>query len=488
MTVTKERIKEVELSSFADKIYYKYGVATLEDRAIPDFRDGLIPVTRRLLWASYGLGLSSKSRFVKSARVVGETLGKYHPHGESAYDALVGLTNVGETINNVCVGLFQGDSNFGSLSNRSYAASRYTELRLSKFSDTVLFNKFYMPVVAYGPNYDSSEKEPITLPALLPVLLLNGKFGIATGATTNIPAFKYESVLKLLKAIFGGEEVTDRLLYKHLKYTTTYGGSERPLASSLAKKERLESFKIPKGKIKLWSNVHLSEPKTITVTEFAVSSLERLLEKLNDRKEFPHVKLARDDSSTKDKYGRLTVILYPDTGTKDIDLTVKKVDQLLSVSETFSMNLTERYLDETEQIAARLSVRPLVQLIKDWVAWRIDLEKRACSYWIGEADKRIRRFELLMLAVDNRKLITDSLDKPLTAQQLYEWLAKRLRITVDEAKFIYDQKIIQLRKLEKTDLQKQMREVQAEKKTLEQRRKNPSDDMLTQLDEFSQLI
>lgn len=485
----KERIKEVELASYADDIYYKYGVATLEDRAIPDFRDGLIPVNRRLLWAAYKLGINSKARFVKSARVVGETLGKFHPHSDGGtYDALVGMTNVGSTINNACVGLFQGDSNFGSLSNRSCAAMRYTELRLSKFSDTILFNKFYMPVVETGPNFDSSDVEPVILPALLPILLLNGKFGIATGATTNIPAFTASSVLSLLGSIFSGFEITPKLLYQNLKYTTTYGGIERLPVTKEQRKERLQTFTDPKGKIRFYSNPTLTPSKTIEVTEFAISNLERILEKLNDKKEFPHVKIARDDSSTEDKYGRLTVVLYPDAGTKDIDSTLKKVDSLLSVSETLAMNLTERYINDQGQIAAKLSVRPLIQLIKDWVDWRLQLEQKACTYWINEAAKRIRRFELLILAVDNRKLIIDSLDKPYTAEQLYEWLSKRLKISIEEAKFIYDQRIIQLRKLEKNDLINEMKLVQKEKKELETRRKKPYPILVSQIESFKQLI
>ena len=184
----REVIGEIDLLDFAREHYSRYGRSVLEDRAFPDFRDGMNPVNRRTLWSAYSLGIRSNSKFVKSARIVGDVLGRYHPHSDqAAYGAMVKMTNVNGVVSNIPIGLFEGEGNWGSLSNSAAAAMRYTEARLSKFSDEVLFNKFYMPVVRMIPNFDSSTVEPLILPALLPLVLLNGRSGIAPVATTNIP-------------------------------------------------------------------------------------------------------------------------------------------------------------------------------------------------------------------------------------------------------------------------------------------------------------
>src|ERR1700730_8657340 len=210
----KESIGEVNILEFSKKNYYDYGISVLEDRAIPDFRDGQNPVNRRALWATHKIGLHSSAKIAKAALVVGETLGKYHPHGDvSLYKAIVGMTNT-----NIATGLIEGSGNWGSLSEPSAASMRYTEMRLSKFSDNVLFNKFYMPVVELCPNYDGSLQEPIILPALLPIAILNGRFGIAPGATANIPIMEYSSIIESLSKIYSGEKITAKLLYKTLKF------------------------------------------------------------------------------------------------------------------------------------------------------------------------------------------------------------------------------------------------------------------------------
>lgn len=476
------KVIDAPLLKISRRFYKEYGLATLEDRAIADYRDGFGPVHRRSLWAAHELGLRSTAKLVKSARIVGDTLGKYHPHGDNAcYGAIVGLANKW-----VQVPLFEGHGNWGSLTDPSFAAHRYTEARLSKFSDEVLFNKFYLPVIQYVPNYDSSSVEPLVLPALLPTILINGHFGIATAATAKIPSFKYRSVLKLLRSIYEGAAIEPKLLYKTLEFRTVFGGQERDLTDPLAKQARMSVFKAIKGKVSLYSNPTFdAKARVVKTTKFAVSKMESVLGKMLS---LDGVAAARDDSTKNDKYGELNVVMRKGLDTKAQAKLLKRIDYELSVDINFNLNFTERYIDSEGQGQAAMKPMCLVDMLTEWVKWRTDLEKRACQYWVDQAAKEIRRLELLMLAVDNRKLIIESLDKDLSQDDLEIWLAKKLKITKEDAHTIYQLRVIQLRKLERRSLEVEMKEVKSKKAELEQRKKKPEPHMAKQLESFVKLV
>lgn len=410
-------------------------------------------------------------------------------HNSSCYGAMVGMTNVGKTINNVQCGLLEGEGNWGSFSDKSYAAHRYTEARLSRFSDEILFNKFYLPVVEKGPNFDSSGKEPVILPALLPIVFLNGRFGIAPGAQTSIPSFEFKSVLKTLKAIYEGEDITAKLLYKGLKVSTLFGGVERlDTATKEERLERLSMFKTMTGKVMMYGNpVYNEKDKTIIANRFGSSkvNVEKLISNIGS---FEGVQSVLDDSSKGEKYGTLKINLRRNLTTQAYVKLLKRVDVELSSRENYILNFTERYLDAEGQAQARMKPQSITEAFTNWVAWRIDLEQKACAYWIAETLKQIRRLELLMIAVDNRKLIIESLDKDLDQEALEDWLAKKLKITKQEAAFIYDLKVRQLRKLERKGLEAQMKEVLAKKKDLEHRKAKPLPYMAAQLKDYVHLL
>jgi len=473
-------VKQTKLHSFAKRQYYKYGIAVLEDRAIPDYRDGFNPVNRRALWAAYGLGLMPTAKYVKSARVVGETLGKYHPHGDSAaYEAIVKMTNT-----NAIMPLMEGAGNWGSLSESTAAAMRYTEVRLSQFASKVVFDKFYTPTIEFVPNFDSSEIEPLVLPALLPIALINGRFGIAPGAQTHIPAFEFKTLLKLLKRVYSGEKLTAKMLSQTLKFTSLYGGAERKLTktegNAEARTDRLAVFKSTRGRVTLYANPQLDSKGKVVVTKFAgTRSMESMLTKLNNMN---GVLRARDDSSKTDKYGKLTIELGRTAKREDM---LARIDSELSDRASYTLNFTERYIDEHGQGAARVRAMSVLDMLTTWIAWRTELERKACAYWIEQAKKRLKHLELLMLAVDNRKLIIESLDLDLDQAGLEAWLAKKLNITPAEAHTIYSLKVIQLRKLERKTLEAEHATVEKERKTLEERKRNPEPHMAQQLDVFA---
>lgn len=470
------------LDELANELYKEYGLATLEDRAIPEERDGCITVYRRVLYSAFKMGVNHKAKHVKSARIVGDVIGRFHPHGDkSAYDSMISLTNRW-----VQAPMFDGQGNWGSLTDHAVAAYRYTETRLSKFADLVMFNPFYMPVVEYVPTFDGSSVEPLILPALLPVLLINGQFGIAAGATANLPSCEYNSVLKALKAAYEGQEIDAKFLYSTLKFRTVFGGQERKLEDKEAKIARMGAFKTVKGKVTMWSNPVFDGKYTITATRFAINEMEKAIEKLAA---LPFVAQVRDDSGKKDKYGTLTVVLKKTLTTKEFEKAVKKIDNELSISKTFNQNRTQRYIDDKGRPQAKVVTKSITDFFNDWVKWRTELEKKACTYWIGEADKEIRRLDLLAQAVDLIDFIISLVkNEKLDEQQVYEAYAKKAKCTTDEAKYVLGRPIISLRKLEKKKLAEERKAVVDKKDGLEKRRKKPGPYMAKQLEEFTKLV
>src|ERR1019366_8050716 len=226
------RVKKQTITRFSINATKIYGTEVIEQRAIPDFRDGLKPVHRMVLWAAYKLGLHNSGGFKKAARTVGEVIGKYHPHGDkSAYDAMVGMAGTkvqgrakGWFRRNCSVPLIEGQGNWGNFID-SAAAMRYTESKLSKFSDLFMLDPDYLAVMDYVPNYDDSEKVPVLLPAKLPVVLLNGYSSIAVAVAASSPPFHIDGVTKLTIMALNGEELTPKIVTTLLEPSFPYGGT-----------------------------------------------------------------------------------------------------------------------------------------------------------------------------------------------------------------------------------------------------------------------
>ncbi len=483
----KNKIIKTNLISFANQNYESYGRATLEDRALPDYRDGLLPVTRRLLWSAHVLGVDSKSKFVKSARVIGDVIGRYHPHGDSAaYSAMVTVTNeFNGAINNACVGLFEGEGNWGSLTDTTNAAMRYTECRLSSFTDLVLFNKFYLPIMKKVPNFDSSTTEPVVLTALLPVVLINGSFGIAPAAQSSIPSVTGTSLLALLRSIYSGQEVTNKLLSKTLVLCTTYGGVEKSKADD--GRTQLFSADSHRGSCTMVPEYTFDRDHSrLIFTKFAKSKFSTILEKGST---ISGVQSIEDESSPNDRYGKIVFTLTKQRDQR-LDKVVQAVATFMESRSSYRLNLTRRIITETGEAGATMRAMSMVGIVKSWVNWRTSMEVAACSYWIKEDDKEIRRLNLLIQAVDLIDFIVALVkDKKLkTNDEVYAKYAAKAKIEHEEARYVLGRPIISLRNMEKANLLAKRAEVEAHKKTLESRRAKPLPHMLKQLDEFSKFF
>ena len=239
----ESQIIRTEYSDLMKKSYIDYAMSVIIARALPDVRDGLKPVQRRTLYDMYELGIRYDKPYRKSARIVGDTMGKYHPHGDSSiYDSLVVMAQdfkKGQV-------LVDGHGNFGSIEGDGAAAMRYTEARLTKFTQEVCLADLDKNVIDFGPNFDETEKEPLVLPMRVPNLLINGAEGIAVGMATSIPTHNLCEVVDAVKAYMKNDKITTKQLMKYIK------GPDFPTGGIVVNKDDLPAiYESGQGKIKL---------------------------------------------------------------------------------------------------------------------------------------------------------------------------------------------------------------------------------------------
>ncbi|MBQ9700497.1 MAG: DNA topoisomerase, partial [Lachnospiraceae bacterium] len=248
-----EQILKTEYSDVMQKSYIDYAMSVICARALPDIRDGLKPVQRRVLYAMDELGLNYDKPHRKSARIVGDTMGKYHPHGDSSiYEALVVL----EQDFKKGMALVDGHGNFGSIEGDGAAAMRYTEVKLKKFTQEVYLADLDKNVVDFAPNFDETEKEPVVLPVRVPNILINGAEGIAVGMTTNIPPHNLSEVLDAVMAYMDNNDITTEQLMKYVP------GPDFPTGGIVVNKSELaDIYETGTGKIKLRGKLEFEEGK-----------------------------------------------------------------------------------------------------------------------------------------------------------------------------------------------------------------------------------
>ena len=244
-----DRIIKTEYSEVMQKSFIDYAMSVIIARALPDVRDGLKPVQRRTLYDMHELGIRYDRPYRKSARIVGDTMGKYHPHGDSSiYEALVVMTQDFKK----GLPLIDGHGNFGNVEGDGAAAMRYTEARLERVTQEAFLADLDKDVVDFVPNFDETEKEPSVLPAKFPNLLVNGSEGIAVGMATSIPPHNLGEVIDAVKAYMKDENISTEGLMRYIK------GPDFPTGGVVINKDELaEIYKSGTGKIKLRGNVDL---------------------------------------------------------------------------------------------------------------------------------------------------------------------------------------------------------------------------------------
>ena len=334
MKTTDSSIIQLDFSEEMRNSYRDYAVSVIIARALPDIRDGLKPVQRRILYAMKELGLAPDKPHRKSARIVGDTMGKYHPHGDSSiYDALVHMT---EDFS-LSIPLVDGHGNFGSIDGDSAAAMRYTEARLS-FGAMTMLDNLDKGLVPFGPNFDESEKEPLVLPATLPNLLLNGTTGIAVGMATNIPPHNPSEVIDGVIAYMDDPDISTYELMQYIK------GPDFPTGAIITNADDIRTiYETGEGKLKLRARTEIEDSdygrKNIVITEIpytVAGNKQKLLESLvtlTKDKVFDEIYDVRDESS---KEGiRLVVEVKKD---RNVENLLNGLYKKTALEDTYGVN------------------------------------------------------------------------------------------------------------------------------------------------------
>ncbi len=390
--------------------YRDYAVNVIIDRALPDVRDGLKPVQRRVLYAMLELGLEPKKPHRKSARIVGDTMGKYHPHGDSSiYEALVHMSEEFS----LSLPLIDGHGNFGSIDGDGAAAMRYTEARLSDAAMTMLDNMEHN-LVDFMPNFDNSEKEPKVLPAMLPNLLINGTTGIAVGMATNIPPHNPGEVIDGCIAYMDNPDISIQELMQYIP------GPDFPTGGIIVNPEAIPAiYETGEGKLRVRAKTEIENgeygKKNIIITEIpytAAGSKTRLVENLVDlmkNKTFEEIGDVRDESS---KDIRIVVEVKKD---RDVDNLLNGLFKKTGLEDTYSVNLLAVK-------AQQPIVFNLKSMIKEFVDFQEELYTKEYQNRLKRATERLEIVGGLLRATDVIDLIIEILRGSSSVKQAKECL------------------------------------------------------------------
>ena len=387
-----DRIIQTDLRNEMSRSYLEYAMSVIVGRALPDARDGLKPVHRRILYAMYELGLTSGRPYRKCARVVGEVLGKYHPHGDTAvYDALVRMAQDFS----MRMPLIDGHGNFGSVDNDPPAAMRYTESRLQSLTDESLLEDIESETVDFADNFDGSQQEPTVLPARIPQLLLNGSSGIAVGMATNIPPHNLGELINGLKSIINNPSIEDRELFEIIK------GPDFPTGGQILGRDGIrETFKTGRGSITMRGVANIEQIKSIgraekdavIITELPFQTnkaalIERIADLVNEKK-LEGISDIRDES---DRDGMRIVIelkrdAYP-------QVVLNNLFKLTPLQNNFSANILALVKGEP----TTLSLRKMLDVFLDF---RVETIRRRTTFLLKKAEERDHIVKGLLLALD----------------------------------------------------------------------------------------
>lgn len=425
--------------------YLDYAMSVIVSRALPDVRDGLKPVHRKILYSMWNLGLRSTAKFKKSATVVGDVLGKYHPHGDVAiYDSLVRMAQDFA----MRYRLVNGQGNFGSIDGDSAAAMRYTEAKLMSISDELLTD-LDKDTVDFVPNYDGSRTEPVVLPARLPNLLLNGSVGIAVGMATNIPPHNLKEICDGTIHLINNPDANVDDLMEFVK------GPDFPTAGTIYNIADIKSaFATGKGSIVMRGTAEIEEVKgghQIIITDLPyqvnkASLLEKIAELVKDKR-IEGIKDLRDESN---RHGiRVVVELKRDSYPKKVLNALYKFTQL---QEKFHVN-TLALVDGLQP-----KVLTLKMVLEEFIKHRQIVVKRRAEFELNKAKDREHILEGLFMALEDIDKIIDTIKKSKDKEDARLNLIKRFKLSERQAIAILEMRLQQLANLEKLRVEEELKE------------------------------
>lgn len=450
--ISYDGVEQIPLRKFTEDAYLNYSMYVIMDRALPYIGDGLKPVQRRIIYAMSELGLSASAKYKKSARTVGDVLGKYHPHGDSAcYEAMVLMAQPFS----YRYPLVDGQGNWGAPDDpKSFAAMRYTEAKLSKFSE-VLLSELGQGTVEWQPNFDGTMKEPVMLPARLPHILLNGVTGIAVGMATDIPPHNVREVANAAVHLIDNPKADIHDVMEFVQ------GPDYPTeAEIISPRSDLEKiYRTGRGSVRMRATWH-KETGDIVITALPHQvSGAKLLEQIANQmraKKLPMVEDLRDES---DHENPTRIVIVPRSNRVDCDLLMNHLFASTDLERSYRVNLNMIGLDNRPQ------VKGLVQILSEWIEYRRTTVRRRLQYRLDKILARLHILEGLLIAylnIDEVIEIIRNEDDPKAE------LMKRFELTEIQADAILDTKLRHLAKLEEMKIRGEQDELEAERKKLEQ--------------------
>ena len=456
--VTYDRIIHRDINDEMQTCYIDYAMSVIVSRALPDVRDGLKPVHRRILYSMSELGIGADKQYRKSARIVGDTMGKYHPHGDSSiYGAMVRLAQDFATR----YPLVDGQGNFGSIDGDSAAAMRYTEARMSKMT-TLMLADIDKDTVDFRPNFDETSKEPCVLPARFPNLLVNGSSGIAVGMATNIPPHNLteviNGVIKMINNYMGDNEEQVARETEIEELMAIIQGPDFPTGATIYGHYGIEqAYRTGRGKIKVKAKAEIQAMQAgksrIVVTEIPymvnkAALIEKMADLVKDRK-IDGITDIRDES---DRNGISVVIeLRRDANPTVVLNQLYKYTQL---QDTFSVNMLALVDDKPQ-------VLNLKQILEEYLKHQKNVVTRRTQFELNKAEARAHILEGLRKALDKIDLVVSLIRSSKTVQEAKEKLIEAIDLTETQAQAIIEMRLRALTGLEREKIDEEYNELLA---------------------------
>jgi topoisomerase-4 subunit A len=450
-TTVNSNLEATPIHRFAEKAYLTYAMSVIMDRSLPFVGDGLKPVQRRIVYAMSELGLKATAKFKKSARTVGDVLGKFHPHGDTAcYEAMVLMAQDFS----LRYPLVEGQGNIGSVDDpKSFAAMRYTEARLSRYAETLL-SELGMGTVQWGPNFDGTLQEPLTLPARLPNILLNGASGIAVGMATDIPPHNLQEVASACVLLLDKPKAELEEICEHIQ------GPDYPTGAEIvtSREEIMEAYRNGRGAIRMracWERengdvVILALPYQVSPTRV----IEQIAAQMSAKK-LPMVADIRDEGDHEEP---VRVVITPRSNRVDCDELMLHLFATTDLERTYKVNMNTIGLDRKPR------VRGLRETLVEWLDYRRQTVRRRLEFRLEQVLDRLHILDGLLIAllnIDRVIRIIRQSDEPKPE------LIKAFKLSDRQAEAILQMRLRHLARLEEQKLRAEHKTLAGEKKVLE---------------------
>ena len=440
-------VESLPLKTFTEQAYLDYSMYVILDRALPHIADGLKPVQRRIIFAMSELGLKAAAKYKKSARTVGDVLGKYHPHGDSAcYEAMVLMAQPFT----YRYPLVDGQGNWGSMDDpKSFAAMRYTESRLSAFSE-VLLDELGQGTVDWEPNFDGTLDEPRLLPAQVPHILLNGTTGIAVGMATDIPSHNLNEVVEACILLLDSPGSTIEQIFALIQ------GPDYPTDAEIItpKEDILKIYQTGHGSIRMRACFEQEGSDLIITALPHQTSGGKVLEQIAAQmqaKKLPMVSDIRDES---DHENPTRLVIIPRSNRIDMEQLMQHLFATTDLEKTYRVNMNMIGLD------GRPQVKDLKTILEQWLVYRFETVRRRLQYRLDKVNERLHILDALLIAflnIDEVIRIIRTQDKPKPV------LMKRFALSDIQAEAVLNLKLRHLAKLEEMKIRAEQEELQTER-------------------------